>query len=111
MGATILDAGCSIQCPHGGKATVVPGNTQVKAGGNFALLVSDTFMIAGCPFTVPPGTPMPCVTIQWSAPAAQVTVNGTPVLLSTSQGLCLNATNAPQGTAVVSGAQTKAKGM
>jgi hypothetical protein len=111
MGQLILDAGCTIQCPHGGQATLAPSNAQVKVGGNFALLVSDTMMVSGCPFTVPPGVPMPCVTIQWSSPAGKVTVNGTPVLLQSSQGLCLNATGAPQGTAIVSGVQSKAKGV
>jgi hypothetical protein len=109
MGAAILDAGCSIQCPHGGKATIVPGQTHVKVGGNYALLASDTMVIAGCPFTVPPGTPMPCVSIQWTAPATRV-IAGSPVLLETSVGLCLNAMSAPQGTALVSGPQQKATG-
>lgn len=111
MGAKILDSGCSIQCPHGGKATIVTGNTRVKVDGPFALLATDTFIISGCSFTVPPGTPMPCLTIQWLAPATRVKVNQTPVLLQTSVGLCLNATNAPQGTAVVNGNQTKTGGV
>lgn len=110
MGIAILNQGCTIMCPHGGQATVVPGNTRVKVGGGFALLATDTFIVAGCPFTVPPGSPMPCLTIQWTAPATRDTVSGTPVLLQTSVGLCLNATNAPQGTAIVSGVQPRVTG-
>ena len=110
MGAQILNQGCTIQCPHGGQAQVVPANTRVKVGGSLALLATDTFVISGCPFTVPPGTPMPCVTIQWSAPATRDTVTQTPVLLETSVGLCLNATNAPQGKAIVQGVQQKVSG-
>src|SRR5262245_18546693 len=99
MAANILDMGCTMQCPHGGKATVVPGNSKVKVGGSVALLETDQMTIAaGCNFNVS-GTPLPCVTIQWMAPATRDTVNGTPVLLQTSVGLCLNAANAPQGTA------------
>ena len=109
MGANILDMGCTIQCPHGGQATVVPGNLQLKVGGNLALLATDTMIIAGCAFNVA-GAPVPCVTIQWTGPATRDTANGTPVLLLTSIGLCLNATNAPQGTAIVSGVQTKVSG-
>jgi hypothetical protein len=109
MGANILDMGCTIKCPHGGQATVVPGNSRVKVGGNFALLATDTMTIAGCTFNVS-GAPVPCVTIQWTAPATRDTVNGTPVLLQTSVGLCLNAASAPQGTAIVSGVQTKVSG-
>jgi hypothetical protein len=109
MGANILDLGCTIKCPHGGQATVVPGNLQVKVGGNLALLATDTMIIAGCSFNVS-GAPVPCVTIEWTAPATRDSVNSTPVLLQTSVGLCLNATNAPQGTAIVSGVQTKVSG-
>lgn len=110
MGAQILDAGCTIQCPHGGRASAVSANQRVKAGGTLALLATDTFVVSGCPFTVPPGTPQPCLTIQWQAPATRVTVAQTPVLLTTSVGLCMNAFNAPQGKAIVTGNQTKVSG-
>jgi hypothetical protein len=109
MGANILDMGCTVQCPHSGQATVVPGNSRVKVGGNLALLATDSMTIVGCTFNVA-GAPVPCVIVQWTAPATHDTVNGTPVLLQTSVGLCLNAANAPQGTAIVSGVQTKVSG-
>jgi hypothetical protein len=109
MGMAILDMGCTIMCPHSGQATVIPGNTQVNVGGNLALLLSDTMIISGCSWNVS-GAPVPCVTIQWSTPATRVSVNGTPVLLQTSVGLCLNAASAPQGTAIVTGAQTEVNG-
>jgi hypothetical protein len=109
MGANILDLGCTIQCPHGGQATVTPGHTKVNVGGNLALLATDTMLIGGCTFA-PGGVPSPCVSIQWTGPAIRDTVNGTPVLLQTSVGLCLNAARAPQGTATVSGAQTQVRG-
>ncbi|SRR6266704_2151486 len=109
MGASILDMGCTIMCPHGGQATVIPGNTQVQVGNGFALLLSDTMIISGCPFNVS-SAPVPCLTIQWTTPATHVTVNGTPVLLETSIGLCLNAASVPQGTAIVSGVQTQVSG-
>ena len=110
MGVSILDAGCTIQCPHGGQAAIIPSNTRVKVGGNYALLASDTMLITGCPFTVPPGSPMPCLTIQWSAPATRDKITEQTPLLLTSIGLCLNPLNAPQGTAIVSGAQQKVSG-
>lgn len=110
MGAKILDTGCTIQCPHGGQATLTTANTKVKVGGNYALLATDVLTISGCSFTVPPGTPMPCLTIQWSAPAVKVMATGQPVLLESSAGICLNAAGAPQGPASVSGPQTKTSG-
>lgn len=111
MGVPILDLGCTIQCPHGAQATVITTNTKVKVGGNFAILSTDTMVIAGCPFTLPGPKPSPCVTIQWSAPAQKVKVNGTPVLLQTSVGLCKSPEGAPQGPASVSGVQTKVMGL
>jgi hypothetical protein len=111
MGAPILDMGCSIQCPHGGKVTVVPTNTTVKVGGNFALLKSDTMLVAGCAFTLPGPKPSPCLQVEWSAEAQKVKVNGTAVLLQTSVGLCKSAEGAPQGPAMVSGVQTKVMGL
>ena len=110
MGAHILQLGCTIACPHQGQASVVPGNSKTKVDGKFALLVNDTATIAGCPFQSAPATPSPCLTIRWSGPATKTKVNGTPVLLETSVGLCLNAAQVPQGTATISGIQTKVSG-
>jgi len=109
MGAGVVDVGCTIQCPHGGQASVIPSNTRVKAGGSFAVLVNDVTTITGCPFNVS-GSPVPCVTVQWLIPSMRFTVTATPVLLESSLGLCLNAAGAPQGTATVNGVQTHVQG-
>jgi len=109
MGTLVLDAGCSISCPHGGRATVMPGNHRVKVGGQFALLLNDNMLITGCSFNVS-GNPMPCIRLQWQAPAARDKVNGTAVLLQASVAQCLNAAGAPQGSAVITGMQTRVKG-
>jgi hypothetical protein len=102
----ILDAGATIMCPHGGGATVVPRSTRVSLGGKPPLLVDDVATIAGCPFNVS-GAPSPCLAIRWLMPATRVSVESSPVLLASSVGLCVNAAQAPQGTAVVSGVQTR----
>jgi hypothetical protein len=86
-------------CPHGGQMMFIPSQARVLAGGAPVLLVTDPTLVAGCPFNVS-GTPSPCLTVRWVAPADRVLVEGTPPLLSTSLGLCLNPTSAPQGTAV-----------
>ena len=109
MASAILQMGCTIQCPHGGSASAVPSNSKVKVDGAFALLPNDTFIIAGCSFTLPPGTPSPCLTIQWLGEATKVKINGTGPLLESSTGLCKAATQAPQGQASISGAQTTVK--
>jgi hypothetical protein len=109
MASAILQMGCTIQCPHGGQATAVPSNTKVKVDNAFALLPTDQFIIAGCSFTLPNATPSPCLTIQWQGEATKVKINGTGPLLESSSGLCKAATQAPQGQASISGAQTKVK--
>jgi hypothetical protein len=109
MPGYLLDAGATIMCPHGGRATVTPRSTRVKLGGKPPLLVDDLVMIAGCAFNVS-GAPSPCLRVQWQMPATRVTVESSPVLLSSSIGLCVNAAGAPQGTAVVSGFQTRVEG-
>lgn len=109
MPAPVLQVGCTIQCPHGGMVTAVATNTRTKTDGAFALLSSDTFTVAGCPFVV--GTkPQPCVTVQWTGEARSFQVDGTPVLLQTSFGLCKSAEGLVQGVALVSGVQTKVMG-
>lgn len=111
MGAPILQLGCTIRCPHGGVATAANTNTRVKVGGNYALLSTDTYTIAGCPFTLPGPKPQPCVAIQWQSEANKVKVAGKPVLLQTSIGLCKSAEQVVQGTALVTGVQTRVKGV
>ena len=107
MGSAILQMGCTIQCPHGGQATPVPTNTKVKVDGSFALLSTDQFIVAGCTFQLPGPVPSPCMTVEWSMEATKVTIDGTGPLLESSMGLCKAATQAVQGPASVSGAQTK----
>jgi hypothetical protein len=110
MAAPILQLGCIIQCPHKGIATVNPINTRVTAGGAYLLLATDSYTIAGCTFILG-NSPHPCVTIEWQAPAQRVKVNGQPVLLETSLGICKAADQVPQGPAQVSGVQKRVKGM
>lgn len=106
MGGFVLDAGATITCPHGGQASVVTRSTRVTLGGKAPLLVDDVATIAGCSFNVS-GAPSPCMRLQWSMPATRAKVESSPVLLSSSVALCLNAAGAPQGTALVTGFQTR----
>jgi hypothetical protein len=109
MPGFLLDAGTTIMCPHGGRVTVVPRAARVGLSGKPPLLVDDTATVAGCGFNVS-GAPSPCLRVQWLMPATRVLVDSSPVLLSSSVGLCVNAGGAPQGTAIVSGFQTRVQG-
>lgn len=109
-GVPMLTTTSTVMCPHAGQATLTTSNTQAIVDGAPVLLMSDQHTIAGCTFA-PGGVPSPCVSIQWVTGSTQSKVQDTPVLLQTSVGLCLNALQAPQGTALVVQAQSKALGV
>jgi hypothetical protein len=104
----ILTATSTVMCPHVGQAQLVTTNTEALVDGAPALLMTDVHAIAGCVFA-PAGVSTPCLTIRWVTGAAQTKVRGVPVLLQTSVGLCQNAAQAPQGTAIVAQVQQRAK--
>jgi hypothetical protein len=106
----MVQVGASIICPHGGQVSATTSNTQVTLGGQPAVTVEDEYLVAGCTFTIPPGVPQPCVEVQWVVPATRVFVNGQPVILFDSTGLCLNPEQAPQGPPTVISTQTSVTG-
>jgi hypothetical protein len=98
-----------MMCPHGG--TVMPVPRQTKAVADAPLLrASDTCTIAGCPFVIGV-VPSPCVTVQWVQTAMRVKAGGDFLLNEASVGLCLAATQAPQGTVLISATQQKMSGL
>ena len=107
MTGPMLTTNSQIMCPHGGQASLLTSNAKVFAEAGAVLLETDVHPVAGCPFAI--GTkPSPCVRIEWSAGATQVSVSGTPVLTQTSIGFCYSPENAPQGVAIVVNTQQKA---
>lgn len=111
MGSELYHVSATTLCPHGGNASTISSNTRVKVSGMPVATLSDTTLVAGCPFTVgPPTKPQPCVKVQWLTPAVRVKVMGNPVLLKTSTGLCQSAEQIPQGPPNVVATQVRAKG-
>jgi hypothetical protein len=98
-----------MMCPHGGTVMAVPASVAVQAGGAPMLSTSDTFTVAGCAFVIA-GAPSPCISVQWVQPAANSTRNGAPTLTLASVGLCLAATQAPQGPVVIASTQPNVAG-
>jgi hypothetical protein len=70
------------------------------------VLEGDLPIFAPCPFMVGP-VASPCVMIEWSKVTTKVKVKGQELLLSTSLGMCKNASSAPQGPVLVASYQTK----
>jgi hypothetical protein len=87
----------------------VPGQTQALAGAP-VLRASDTFTIVGCTFTPGPVL-VPCVSVQWVQAATRVQAGGDFVLNEASVGLCLAATQAPQGSVIIVSTQPSAAGV
>ena len=105
----ILTTSSLVMCPHGGVAQLSTTNTEALVDSAPMLLQTDLHPVVGCPFA--PGAYSPCVSIRWVTAATQTALHNVPVLLQTSVGLCLNAAQVPQGTAVVVQVQQKAKGI
>lgn len=83
MGSFVLTRRSVIICPHGGIVTHVPTSFRnYTVNGEMVLLLTDQYVISGCPFHQGP-----CVSLVWTAPSATLHVNGVPALVHTSVGI------------------------
>lgn len=104
MAGLALTTSAVMMCPHGGTVT---GTTSRRVTAGAPMLTStDTFTIAGCPF-VTGSNPSPCVTVRWAVPDARVTLTGGFTLSTGSTGLCLAATQVPQGAVIITSTQPR----
>jgi hypothetical protein len=100
--ANLLTSTSEVACPHGGKAELSSTKRLVFLGQDTALLATDEHPILGCPFQIPGPKPSPCVKIRWSGGSAVARLDdGSPLLLDSSVGECLNAEGVSQGVAVI----------
>ena len=90
--------------------SAIPSSPRVTVSQQPVVTVADQFLVAGCPFTVPPGKPQPCVRVQWLVPAARVLVGGQPAILSGSVGICQSPDQIPNGPPNVVVSQVRASG-
>jgi hypothetical protein len=108
--AGLLNSSSVMMCPHGGTVSAITTNTRAKAGGDFLLRSSDTFVISGCPFMIGP-SPHPCVQVQWVQPDTRSQVMSDFTLSEQSVGLCVAPDQAVQGTVLVSFTQPQVSGI
>jgi uncharacterized Zn-binding protein involved in type VI secretion len=109
----LYHVGAQTNCPHMGQATTVSTNSRVLVSGQPVAILTDTTTIAGCPFQIPTPAgpkPQPCVKVLWTVGATRVFVNGQPVLLQTSVGVCQSVEQIPQGPPTVVATQTRVVG-
>lgn len=107
MPGPVLHTGTSAQCPHGAPLNIVAASPRVTASGMNVAVLTDQGLIAGCPFTLPNGTPQPCTTTKWLVASVRVVANGQPVLMNPLTALCISATQVPQGPPIITGSQTR----
>ncbi len=110
MPGFLFHVGATSTCPHGGQVSTISTNSRVLVSGQPVATLADSFLIAGCAFTVPPSKPQPCIKVQWLVPASRVLVGGQPVILQTSTGMCQSADQIPQGAPTVIATQTRVSG-
>ena len=111
MPGTLVHVGSTAICPHGGQVTIISTNTRVLVNGMPVATLGDTYLVAGCTFTVPPGKPQPCIKVQWLVPASRVLINGQPAILQASTGLCLSPEQIPQGPPTIIATQVRVIGI
>lgn len=111
MAGNTLTVTSQLQCPHGGQVSIVTTNLRAKGSSGSIATAADTFIVVGCPFQIPatPPIPSPCLSVRWLITDMRVKANGTFTLSRSSQGLCLNALQAPQGPVVILNTQVRFK--
>ncbi len=107
MAAVVVTTGSTVLCAHGGGVTIVPTSTRVKAGGKPVLAQGDVLTVAGCPFTVPPGVPTPCVAAQVIFASQRVKVGGRGIV--TTEGVVMTTGSGPPAAVTATVNQTRVK--
>jgi hypothetical protein len=105
MPGFLLNAGSTVLCSHGGQAKPTVPNPRVKVMGIPVTTLGPPYAIAGCANPPPPVNVGPCLVANWLVGAMRIRVMGMPVLLQSSQALCV-----PTGTplsVVVANARVK----
>lgn len=106
MAGPALTTAATLMCPHGGSVTATASSPRVSAGAP-VLTSTDTFVVAGCPFTTPATGPSPCVRVSWIVSDTRVSRGGAPTLSVGSVGLCLSGASVPQGPVVIVSTQAR----
>ena len=97
-------------CPHGGQIQIISSDARVLVNGMQVATMADQFLIVGCPFTIPPAVPQPCIRVQWMVPAARVLANSQPAILQTSVGMCMSVVGTPAGPPIFTVVQPRVVG-
>ena len=105
MGNLLLNSQSVIMCPHGGTVSHVPTSyTSFRVDGRRPMLITDIYLVVGCPNYM--YGPSPCTTVTWLNGTVNLLVLGKPLLTIASVGLCQSGSGIMQGPAIVTYTQT-----
>lgn len=113
MPGFLVHVGAVITCTHAAPVNAITSNTRVLVNGLPVVTIPDTYLVTGCPFTLPivPPKSQPCVQVQWLVPASKVLVNGQFALVQSSTGLCFSVEQIPQGPPLIVATQPRVSGL
>ena len=105
MPLPLLNTSSVILCPHGGIVQHVPTTvTTFRVDGRRPMLLSDVYLVAGCPCQT--WGPSPCTMVTWVSGSSLLFVKGQPVLTAASVGLCMSVGGMAQGPAMIASVNT-----
>ena len=93
MPGFLVQVGAQVPCSHGGQAQPTAPNPSVTLSGQPTVLLSAPYVVAGCALPPPIAANGPCVTAQWLVGTTRVLSNGQPLVVQSSQAICV-----PTGT-------------
>lgn len=96
MPGFLVHVGATVMCSHGGQAQPTVPNPRVTVLGQPTVTIAAPYVVAGCAFPPPPAANGPCVTGQWLAGSTRVTSLGQPLVVLSSQAICV-----PTGTPLI----------
>lgn len=93
MPGFLVHVGAQVLCSHAGQAQPTVPNPRVLVSGQPTVAIAAPYVVAGCAMPPPPAGNGPCVTAQWLMGTTRVLSNGQPLVVQSSQAICV-----PTGT-------------
>jgi uncharacterized Zn-binding protein involved in type VI secretion len=87
MPGPIVHVGAVVTCMHAGQAQPTAPFPRVTVSGQPVVTLATPYVVAGCALAGS-GSP-PCATAQWVVGATRVLAGGMPVIVQTSQAVCV----------------------
>jgi hypothetical protein len=94
MPGPVLHVGATVLCTHAGQAQPVNPFPRVLVSGQPVVTLATTYAISAC--SLASTSSPPCAAAQWTTGALRVTAGGQPLVLQSSQALCV-----PTGTGLM----------